>query len=361
MVPLMYLIGKKLFGTWIGAFTAAFLFSFDFMHFSMARIGTVDTYMVFFSLLSQFFFLIYFAKVLKNGWKNASVIPLILAVVAFSCAFASKFGFPLFGALGLLSLLAVLRLRDVKNLKGSLSEKYVAFFDHPFLLLLACIGIVIGIYFATYIPEMLLGSSPGAILSLQNAMFGFHAGTVVDASSSPWWSWPLTLKSRWFDISRGLPNDTVSTISVFGNPALFWVGFAAMIILAISAFHIPALISNLSKKSSLKRIFDIRGNGWDAAAIFIVVVFGFAWLPYVFVGRAAYIYHYYSSVPMLCLALAYFVNRYWHKPIGKVAAISLFVAVVAMFLWFYPVISGAPATVDHIKELIWLNGWGFLG
>ena len=60
MIPLMYLLGKKLFGTWIGGFSAAFLLTFDFMHFTMARIGTADTYVVFFSLLSQLFFFIYF-------------------------------------------------------------------------------------------------------------------------------------------------------------------------------------------------------------------------------------------------------------------------------------------------------------
>ena len=73
MVPLMYLLGKKLFGTWIGGFSAAFLFSFDFMHFTMARIGTVDTYVVFFSLLSQLFFLIYFMNVVKDRMENLCV------------------------------------------------------------------------------------------------------------------------------------------------------------------------------------------------------------------------------------------------------------------------------------------------
>jgi len=58
LVPLMYLIGKKLFDTWIGGFSASFLFTFDFMHFTMARIGTVDTYVVFFSVLTQLFFLV---------------------------------------------------------------------------------------------------------------------------------------------------------------------------------------------------------------------------------------------------------------------------------------------------------------
>ena len=96
MIPLMYLLGKKLFGTWIGGFSAAFLLSFDFMHFTMARIGTADTYVVFFSLLSQLFFLIYFMNVVKSGWKT-SVLPLFFAVLFFALGFSTKW-FTLFGA-----------------------------------------------------------------------------------------------------------------------------------------------------------------------------------------------------------------------------------------------------------------------
>ena len=365
MIPLMYLIGKKLFNTWIGGFSAAFLFTFDFMHFTMARIGTVDTYMVFFTLLSQLLFLIYFSKILKNGWKNTSVVPLILSVIAFSLAFATKFGFPLFSALGLLTLLVVLRLSEVKNLQGSLSDKYVAFFDKPFLLLLGLTGVVAAIYLVTYIPEMLMGNSIIQIFELQNAMLSFHGGTVTDSASSPWWSWPLMFSPsgdqipRWFDVTRNLPNNTISTISAFGNPAVWWIGFAAIISLTIYAFHIPQLVTNIIKKSPLKQVFNIHGNGWDASALFIVVVFGFAWLPYVFIGRAAYIYHYYSAVPMLCLAITYFINKYWHKPVAKIVVIAIFAIVVVLFLWFYPVISGAPTTVEYIKNLKWFPSWYF--
>jgi dolichyl-phosphate-mannose--protein O-mannosyl transferase len=366
MIPLMYLIAKKLFGTWIAGFSASFIFTFDFMHFTMARIGTVDTYMVFFTLLSQLLFLIYFTGVLKKGWKNTSVLPLVLAVAAFSCAFATKFGFPLFSALGLLSLLVVLRLREVKNLKGTLSDKYVAFFDKPFLLLIACVGLVASIYFATYIPEMLMGNSPWQILELQNDMFGFHSGSVTDSASSPWWSWPLMFSpdghqvTRWFDVTWNLPNNTVSTISVFGNPIVWWIGFVAMIILALNAFHVELAVQNLwcRIKKSTERA-SIRGNGWDTVAIFIVFVFGFAWLPFIFIGRAAYIYHYYSAVPMLCLAITYFINKYWSKPYGKVIAIVIFALAVGMFLAFYPVISGAPTTIEYAKTLKWFSSWYF--
>ena len=363
MVPLMYLLGKKLFGTWIGGFSAAFLLTFDFMHFTMARIGTVDTYMVFFTLLSQLLFLIYFMNVLKDGWKKTSVVPLILAVVAFSLAFSTKFGFPLFSALGLLALLVALRVKDLTKLKGSLADKYVAFFDRPFLLLIGCIGVVAVIYFATYIPEMLLGDSFPKIINLQFAMIGFHTGSVVDSSSTPWWSWPLmfgtgTTVPKWFDITYMPPQSTtIATIYALGNPLVWWLGFALMIVLAIQAIHGKELVANLwsrISKSSVRKQVSIRGKGWDVAAIFIVAVFAFAWLPYVFVGRAAYIYHFYSSVPLLCLAITYFINKYWNTRMGKFAAIAIFVGAVAMFVLFYPVISGEWINSSYIhKYLDW--------
>ena len=306
LVPLMYLLGKKLFGSWIGGFSASFLFTFDFMHFTMARIGTTDTYVVFFSLLAQLFFLVYFMNVLKTGWKT-SVLPLFLAVVCVALGFSTKW-FVLYGALGLLALLFAVRFRDIAKLNGTLSEKYVAFFNHPFLLLLGFVGIFAAIYFVTYIPEMLLGDSPLTILNLQNSMLSFHAGTVTDSASAPWWTWPLMFRldgvnvPRWFDITY-LPNSTVSTITAFGNPAVWWVGFAAMIVLALKAFHVEGLLSNLwsrLSKSSVGERVSIRGKGWDTPAIYIVVVYLFSWLPYVLIGRATYIYHYYLSVPLLC-------------------------------------------------------------
>jgi len=364
MVPLMFLLGKKLFGSWIGGFSAAFLFSFDFMHFTMARIGTVDTYVVFFSLLTQLFFLVYFAKVLKEGWKT-SVVPLALAAICAALAFSTKW-FSLFGVLGMLAMLVVLRLREVKDLKGTLSNKYVAFFNHPFLLLLGFVGVFVAIYFATYIPEMMMGSSPKTIIELQNAMFSFHGGSVTDSSAAPWWSWPFMFRldgvsvPRWFDITY-LPNNTFSTITVFGNPAVWWVGFVAMIALLVEATHLEGILSNLKSRLSKSTTppGSIRGKGWDVAAIFIGVVFLFSWLPYVLIGRATYIYHFYLSVPLLCLATAYFINRYWHKPIGKIAAITIFATTIALFIVFYPVISGAPASGEYIHQLKWFTSWYF--
>jgi len=359
MIPLMYLLGKKLFGTWIGGFSAAFLMTFDFMHFTMARIGTVDTYVVFFSLLSQLFFLIYFMNVVKKGWKT-SVLPLFLAVIFFGLGFSTKW-FTIFGALGMLALLLALRLKDVSKLKGSLGDKYLAIFNYPAVLLLGFIGIAVLIYFLTYIPDMLAGDSFPTILNLQSSMFSFHAGTVTDSSSSPWWSWPFMVRPggvgvpRWFDVSY-MPNNMVSTITVLGNPVVWWVGFTLILLLTVLVAE--SLWQHISGSLLRKRISS-KAKNWDLPAVFIVVILFFSWLPYVIISRATYIYHFYLSVPLLCLAITYFINKYWNTRYGKIFAIAVFAGAVAMFALFYPVISGAPVSSTFIhKYLQWFPNWG---
>jgi dolichyl-phosphate-mannose--protein O-mannosyl transferase len=61
------------------------------------------------------------------------------------------------------------------------------------------------------------------------------------------------------------------------------------------------------------------------------------------------------------LSTTYFINKYWNTRKGKIAAIIIFSGAVAMFVLFYPVISGAPATTESIKNLKWFHSWGFLG
>ena len=165
MIAVMYLLGKKLFGTWIGGFSAAFLLTFDFMHFTMARMGTADTYVVFFSLASQLFFLIYLKNVLDKGWKtkhSAVILGHFLLLIRLLHKVACSIWF-----CRAISSSCGIRLSEVKNLKGNLSAKVYAFLDHPYSVIVAFLLMAIGIYFLTYIPDMLAGRSFFDVLNLQ--------------------------------------------------------------------------------------------------------------------------------------------------------------------------------------------------
>ncbi len=384
MIPLMYLLGKKLFGTWIGGFSAAFLLAFDFMHFTMSRMGTSDTYVVFFSMLSQLFFLFYFMNVVKKGWKT-SVLPLFAAVVFFALGFSTKW-VVLYGAVGMLALLAAIRIRDISKLKKGLGAKYAAFFDHPFLLILGFVGVVALIYFATYIPDMLAGDSLSGIFHLQLEMFNFHsASSVVQAHGlwdNAWWSWPFVLNPLWL-AGSSLPNGVYSTIMLLGNPTVWWVGFVCVILLIGKAIPLKVLFAGLRKKLTKKtqstegdslaaskplnstpapeaadcslsdgsQTVTSKPHRWDLAAIFIVTLFFFQWVPYMLISRITYIYHFYVNVPILCLASAYFINKIWDKKYGKAATIAYLAVVVAVFVLFYSVISGMPTASSWIDSL----------
>ena len=332
MISLIYVIGKELFGTWIGASASAFLLTFDFMNFAMGRMATTDVYVAFFSLASQLFFLIYVKSVLKNGWKT-SFSPLFLAVLFFALGFSTKWTV-LFGFLGQLAILLVLRLREVINLKDGLPVKIKVFFARPLFMLFCFLVLGVCVYFLTYIPSMLTGRSLADVFNLQGSMFSYHSLLKsTHPFASQWWTWPFMLKPVWLSLSH-LPSNMVSTIVAMGNPAVWWVGFSFVL---------------LSVERAIRRK--------DFTCIFITVLFFFQWLPYVLISRIIYLYHFYVSVPFLCLATAYFLNKYWNSKLGKVAVLAYFAVVAILFGLFFPVISGMPTPTSWIDSLKWLGSW----
>jgi len=351
MIPLIYFFGKKMFGTWIGGFTAAFLLTFDFMHFTMARMGTADTYVVFFSLASQLFFFIYLKNILDKGWKT-SILPLFLAIFFFALAFSSKW-LVLYGFVGELALLVALRLGDVRKITGNLSTKFYAFLDQPYSAVVSFLLIAVGIYFLTYIPDMLAGRSFFDVLQLQVQMYIYHSTlTATHPFASPWYSWPFMFDvfnngvhvPVWLQVTS-FSNGLTSTIVVLGNPAVWWAGFASII--GLTVYYVS---------KTVRKHLDLKKN---LPVIFLIVVFFFSWIPYVFISRVVFIYHFYVNVPIVCLGSAFIISRYWSNKWARILAIAYFAIVIALFILFYPAISGMPTSTSTIDSLHWFKSWVF--
>jgi dolichyl-phosphate-mannose--protein O-mannosyl transferase len=333
MIPVIYILGKKMFGTWIGAFAPAFLLMFDFMHFTMARIATIDTYVVLFSLLSQLFFFIYLKNVLNDGWKT-STHPLLAAVLFFALGFSTKW-YVLFGFLGEIFILLVLRLRALSTFRG-LKERVRVFFSRPFFNLAFFLLIAMGIYILTYIPYLMVGHTLADLYHLQWSMYHYHSTlTATHPFSSPWWSWPLITRPVWLYVSN-LPGEMVSTIAAMGNPAVWWIGFACIILVGGEGIR---------KKNHV--------------CLFLLTMFLFQWLPYAPISRTLFLYHFYFNVPILVLAIAYFINQSWSMRRGKAIVLAYFIAVVGLFAIFYPVTSGMPIPLYWRDALRWFRSWGF--
>ena len=135
------------------------------------------------------------------------------------------------------------------------------------------------------------GHTGQTLLDLTGEMYRYHNNlTSPHAASSPWWAWPLNLKPVWF-YQGGFAGSTAGAIYDAGNLVIWWLGAPAMVFVAIQAFRRRSLALTL-----------------------ILVGFLAQWVSWVRIDRAAFQYHYYTSLPFIVMALGYFVAEVWNGP-----------------------------------------------
>jgi hypothetical protein len=174
----------------------------------------------------------------------------------------------------------------------------------PIAWMVACLVVLpIGIYIASYIPwafvenHRLFGNWPDGHTgqSLSDLTFGpqgmyaYHNNlSTPHAASSPWWAWLFDFKPVWF-YQEGLAGNTTAAIYDAGNLVIWWLGLPALGFAAWQAYARRSLPLAL-----------------------IAIGFACQWISWSRIDRAAFQYHYYTSLPFLILALAYFLSELWH-------------------------------------------------
>ncbi len=357
MVPLMYLFGRRLFGTTRYAFLTAFLMTFDFMHFAQTRIATIDVYGVFFILLMYYFMWKYITSY-KETPLRAQMISLSLSGLFFGLGSASKW-ICIYAGAGLAILWLLKQIETILNYKHAIKsvaragkklnnaqetwQQVIGQFPSRIgttavVTLLTFIVIPVIIYFLSYIPFMEVpgpGHGLKEVVTYQEHMYNYHKNLVADHPfKSTWYQWPIMTRPIWY--YGGTPEaGVISSIVSFGNPAIWWPASLAMLF-------------------ALMYIF-VRRN-----AILILVCIGFLsqYLPWVLVPRLTFIYHFFASVPFIIFALVYVIR--WLEqsyPAVRKITIGYGILILALFILFYPVLSGYPITRDFGKEwLDWFDG-----
>jgi hypothetical protein len=157
----------------------------------------------------------------------------------------------------------------------------------------------LAVYVISYLPWVALGNRltdswpPGhtgqTLIQLTQSMYDYHNNLrATHPASSPFWAWPLDLKPVWF-YESSFAGNTSAAIYDNGNLVTWWLEIPAIAFVAWQAF----------KRSSL-------------ALGLITVGFILQWVPWMPIDRATFQYHYYTSLPFLVLALAYFLAELWH-------------------------------------------------
>lgn len=364
MVPLMYLFGFRLFKKTEYAFIAAFLFAFDFMHFSLTRIATIDVYVVFFIILMYYFMYKYFNMSFFETDFKKTLIPLLLSGIFFGLAVSCKW-IGLYGGIGLaIIFFASLTSRFYEYIKAKKQLTYKrnetrlkkhkrqelitrVFYRYAILTLLWCVLVFVlvpvTIYLLSYIPFMMV-PGPGHelvdVFRYQKHMYNYHSHLQAShAFSSAWWEWPIIRRPLWLYKGAEMVPDKVSSIVLMGNPAIWWFGIFSII---------AAFIAAWAKRK--KEIFVV------------LIAAASQYLPWVLVPRKLlFIYHFFATIPFMILCTTFVLMSLREKfPKFKYAIYIYLLIVLILFIMFYPVLSGAVVSKSYVTNYLrWFDSWVF--
>ncbi|MBN2352158.1 MAG: phospholipid carrier-dependent glycosyltransferase [Spirochaetales bacterium] len=414
MVPLMYAFGLSLFKKREYAFAGAFLFAFDFMHFVQTRISTIDVYGVFW-IICMYCFMYRALKLDPFGrtpWKY--FLFLLLSGLSFGLGAASKW-IVLYGGIGLAVVLVIgfgyrlvifaveyVRSRlsarpereiedDDERPKRRLTPRRFALrliFTPLTTAALSCVFFIVLpalIYFASYAPFLNVRgpqhpdkSAVALVEQEQKFMYDYHSKLqATHPYSSPWYEWPVMARPIWYYSGKPyVPDNFTSSISAFGNPAVWWPGSLAaaalaLILAGLSLTVLGLLVARLANWIMARDNRGIRGlvarflprlSYWAFPGLFILAALAAQYLPWIVVPRKlTFIYHFFASVPFIVFC-AVFVIKFlleW-RPKARRGLVIYLVVALALFLLFYPILSGWPVpTLFAQSTLKWLPGWVF--
>jgi len=350
MLLIMYIFIKNMFGKTMIAVCGTLLLGFDFMRYVQTRIATIDTYGVFFILLAYFFMYRYITTDPEASFRKG-LAPLALSGISFGLGCASKW-ITFYAGAGL-ALIYLIRLIQLgKHYKAGGRTGFSAYLGKTLAFsVLFFIHVPAAIYYLSYIPFAIgKGMTPGAamliepeyyqiVMDNQELMFNYHSGLVATHPYSSWW-WQWILDARPILYVNSNVGNMRSSFAAFGNPLIWWGGFFAMLIMAF-------------------RVIEYN----DGKALFILIGYLSQLVPWIPITRIVFIYHYFPSTLFLVLALAHIFNTIAERRRGqyKVGIYGFSALSGALFLMFYPALSGVPAPHWYFRDLLrWIpQFWPF--
>lgn len=351
MVPAMYALAKQVLRRTKWAAIACALFTFDFMHLTQTRLATIDSFVTLF-IMGSFLYMFRFANMnFYNTGVKKTLLPAGLSGLFFGLACAVKWQ-GLYAGIGLATVFFVTIIKRVieyraakeDRLQGARSLVLKKFKPYLIQTLFAGLGFFVvlpfAIYFVSYIPIL---NNEGVDISYfwqnQLTMFNYHSGlTATHPYGSAWWQWLFDYKPLYaYGPNRDFVGEGYTQgIATLGNPLIWWG-------------TIPAI------GYMIYRV--IRGKG-SRKTLYILCGFLAMYLPWVFIPRQAFIYHFFPCVPFVCMAIAYGLEKMVkeHRKSKKVVE-AYILAVIALYFIYYPVISGMIVPQWYTDILSLIPGW----
>ncbi|MBQ8815742.1 MAG: phospholipid carrier-dependent glycosyltransferase [Lachnospiraceae bacterium] len=355
MLPFMYLLGRNITRNRMLGGCIAFIFAFDFMHFTQTRIATIDVFITFFIILMYYFMERYCSMNFYRTSLWKTLLPLGACGITFGFGIATKWtGFYAGAGLAIIFFLHLFQrfreyryaLQTPKGSTHSISHSHIIAHFQKYTLqtigfcMIFFVVIPGLIYLLSYIP-FVDPSNPGLfdrMLANQKLMFQYHSTLeATHAYSSTWYEWPTIVRPILY-YSNTVGETLRQGLSAFGNPLVWWAG--------IPAFVYTVYLAICQKKEPAK---------------FLAIGYLAQYLPWMLVSRCTFIYHYFPCVPFVALMIGYSFLQFKEHLRPKTyqrTLIAYTIAVFGLFLLFYPVLTGTTVSKDYVDTFLrWVDGW----
>lgn len=346
IVTLVYAFALRITGSRECAVFAMLLQMTEFMHFTLSRIATIDIIAAVF-IIAMFYFMAAFIQTEKRVY-------LVLDGIVSGAAIAVKWTGIYAGAgLALIFLMWCMnKRRDLLSNTGILDNKVSKMHkdcsQNAYWLKLGaeCVGcfivVPLVIYTLSYIQFAQVYTDKNAIqhvISNGKLMLSYHSKTIFEHPyASEWYEWIFDKKSL-LDALTVNTDGSISSVATFAGPVVCWGGIVAF-------FH------QVYRWSVRK----------DRISAMLVIAYASLIIPWMFVKRTVFIYHYLTCLSILVLMIAYSVRAgiVDDSKRKKVMIVTAIIS-IALFAMFYPVLSGADVPREYINvALKWLQGWRFV-
>lgn len=341
MLPVMFILGKRLFQRRDYAFLAATLFAFDSMHYAQTRIATVDVFVVFFILLMYLFMADYIRSDNAGEPLKKTLLPLGACGISFGLGVATKWT-GLYAGVGLAVLFfAHLIVRWKKT--DAPEERHVLFGRIWWTILFCCVFFLLVpgiIYFVSFTPfyryeltrrigteALSIKDKLDILMGQQRSMYAYHSAlTATHLCQSTWYEWPFAAKSVWFYFASDA--DKISNISTFGNPAVWWVSAVGTMCLLTEV-----VFGRLKGYLPEKKI----------ALWILLAAVAANYLPWTLVPRCTFQYHYFPTLPFVILCALLLLQQLEERGEASAKMKWIWLGVSAVFFFLLlPACSGLP-------------------
>jgi dolichyl-phosphate-mannose--protein O-mannosyl transferase len=273
----------------------------------------------------------------------------IAAGVALGAAVASKWSgvTAVVGVIALSLLWEVGRRRRAGMSLRRATWKTVQWESFPIVVWLLVVPL--GVYLVSYAGWFQhFGWSLGRWAHLQGSMVDYHehlqwvderTGKPIHPYLSHAWQWILLVRPVLYFARYG--DDVRRVIYANGNPAIFWGALVAVPWIAFAWY---------------------RSRDWRAAFVLVAVVS--LYLPWFLVSRPQFFFYATPISPFFVLADVYLIRELSQMHVAGSrsrpylpVAVGFVLVSVALFVWFWPTLTGAPLSGSAFQLRAWFPSW----